>query len=55
VPGVEEALPGRDALRVGFWQAESGEILYLLDGAGNPAGDWIDLPVEALDLRGEGF
>jgi hypothetical protein len=53
VPDVAEPLPGRDVVRVGFWQAESGQILYLLDAAGNPAGDWIDLPVEALDVRAE--
>ena len=31
-------------LRFGFWQPETGAVLYLLDEAGNPAGDWIDVP-----------
>jgi len=39
-------LPGHDVLLFGLWQAESGEVLYLLDGAGNPAGDWIEVPVD---------
>jgi hypothetical protein len=32
-------------LRIGFWQPQSGDKLYLLDEAGNPAGDWIEVPV----------
>jgi hypothetical protein len=39
-------LPGHDVLLFGLWQAESGEVLYLLDEAGNPAGDWIEVPVD---------
>jgi hypothetical protein len=35
---------GGDALRFGFWQPETGEVLHVLNEAGNPAGDWIDLP-----------
>jgi hypothetical protein len=45
VKGVEAPLPGRDVLRFGLWQPESGEVLYLLDEVGNPAGDWIEVPV----------
>lgn len=40
-----DPLPGRDVLRFGFWLPESGAVLYLLDEAGNPAGDWIEVPV----------
>jgi hypothetical protein len=39
--------PGDHVLRFGFWQPETGEVLYLLDEAGNPAGDWIDLPARS--------
>jgi len=46
VEGVGPPLPGRDVLLFGFWQPESGAILYWLDEAGNPAGDWIEVPVD---------
>jgi hypothetical protein len=46
VEGVSESLPGHDGLIIGFWQPESGAVLYLLDEAGNPAGDWIEVPVD---------
>jgi len=50
VEGVGAPLPGRDALLVGLWQPERagtpGEKLYLLDAAGNPVGDWIEVVVE---------
>ena len=45
VEGVGPPLVGRDAVRLGLWQPESGTVLYLLDEAGNPAGDWIVVPV----------
>jgi hypothetical protein len=32
-------------LRFGFWQPETGAVLHLLDEAGNPAADWIEVPV----------
>ncbi len=48
VEGIGSPLPGRDALLFGFWQPESGAKLYLLDEAGNPAGDWMMVPVESL-------
>jgi 4-amino-4-deoxy-L-arabinose transferase-like glycosyltransferase len=40
-----EPLPERDALLFGFWDPETEERLYLLDEAGNPAGDWLMAPV----------
>jgi len=46
VEGVGPPLPGRDVLLFGLWQPESGAILYRLDEAGNPAGDWIEVPVD---------
>jgi hypothetical protein len=46
VEGIGAPLPGHDVLRFGLWQPESGAVLYLLDEAGNPAGDWIDVPVD---------
>lgn len=46
VDGVGEPLPGRDTLRIGLWHPESGAVLHLLDEAGNPAGDWIEVPVD---------
>jgi 4-amino-4-deoxy-L-arabinose transferase-like glycosyltransferase len=36
----------QDMLLFGFWDPETGEKLYLLDEAGNPAGDWLMVPVE---------
>ena len=45
VPGVGAPLPGRDVLLFGMWQPESGVTLSLLDEAGNPVGDWIEVPV----------
>ncbi len=44
ITGVGVPLPGRDALRLGLWQPESDAVLYLLDEAENPAGDWIVVP-----------
>jgi len=35
-----------DVLLFGMWQPERDVVLYLLDEAGNPAGDWIEVPVE---------
>ena len=46
VEGVGAALPGHDVLLFGLWQPESGVVLYRLDEAGNPAGDWIEVPVD---------
>jgi len=46
VEGVGSAQAGRDALLFGFWEPESQTVLYWLDEAGNPAGDWIIVPVE---------
>jgi len=46
VEDIGAPCPGHDVLLFGFWQAESGAALYLLDEAGNPAGDWIEVPVE---------
>jgi 4-amino-4-deoxy-L-arabinose transferase-like glycosyltransferase len=40
--------PQRDALLFGFWNPESGAKLYLLDEAGNPAGDWLSMLLEDL-------
>jgi 4-amino-4-deoxy-L-arabinose transferase-like glycosyltransferase len=48
VEDVGIPIPGRDVLRFGFWQPESGAKLFLLDEAGNPAGDWLDVRVESL-------
>jgi len=45
VEGVGGPIPGRDVLRFGFWQPETGAVLHLLDEAGNPAADWIEVPV----------
>ena len=45
VEGVDVALPDCDVLRFGFWQPESGTVLHLLDEAGAPAGDWIEVGV----------
>jgi hypothetical protein len=44
---LEEVLfyePG-DLLRIGLYNANSGEGLSLLDEAGNPVGQWVDVPV----------
>ena len=46
VEGIGAPVPGRDVLRFGLWQPKSGAVLYLLDEAGNPAGDWIEVPVD---------
>ncbi|MFP4344818.1 MAG: ArnT family glycosyltransferase [Anaerolineales bacterium] len=35
-------------LRIGLYNANSGEGLSLLDAAGNPAGQWVDVPVSPL-------
>jgi len=37
--------PDNDTLLFGLWRPATGEVLYLLDEAGNPAGDWIEVPV----------
>jgi 4-amino-4-deoxy-L-arabinose transferase-like glycosyltransferase len=46
VTGVGAPLPGHDVLRFGFWHPDSGAVLHLLDEAGNPMGDWIEVPVD---------
>jgi hypothetical protein len=46
VEGIGAPLPGHDVLLFGLWQPESGAVLVLLDEAGNPAGDWIEVPVD---------
>jgi hypothetical protein len=46
VEGIGSPLAGRDVLRFGLWQPESGAVLVRLDEAGNPAGDWIEVPVD---------
>jgi len=46
VEGIDAPVPDRDVLRFGFWHLESGSKLYWLDEAGNPAGDWIEVPVD---------
>jgi 4-amino-4-deoxy-L-arabinose transferase-like glycosyltransferase len=51
VTGVGSPLQGRDVLLFGFWEPESQTVLYWLDEAGNPAGDWIEMPVESLPGR----
>ncbi len=48
ITGVGAPQPGRDALRFGLWNPASGATLYLLDAAGNPAGDWIVVDVEEV-------
>jgi 4-amino-4-deoxy-L-arabinose transferase-like glycosyltransferase len=45
VAGIGAPLPGHDVLRFGLWHPESGAVLHLLDEAGNPMGDWIEVPV----------
>jgi len=42
-------LPGQDVLRFGLWHPESGQALHLLDEAGNPTGDWVQVPVPPCD------
>ncbi len=39
--------PG-DLLRIGLYDANSGEGLSVLDAAGNPVGQWVDVPVSPL-------
>jgi hypothetical protein len=46
VEGIGAPLVGHDVLLIGFWQPESGAKLYLLDEAGNPLGDWIEIPLD---------
>ncbi len=36
--------PERDLLRFGFWDSDTGQKLHLLDEAGNPSADWMDMP-----------
>ncbi|MBN1179628.1 MAG: hypothetical protein JXD18_10470, partial [Anaerolineae bacterium] len=43
--GVGVIIPERDAVLFGFWDPATGERLYVLDEAGNPANDWLMLPV----------
>jgi hypothetical protein len=38
--------PGHDVLLFGLWEPETGTKLHLLDQAGNPLADWVELPVE---------
>jgi hypothetical protein len=45
IEAIGKPLPGRDVLRFGFWQPDTGAVLYVLDEAGNPAGDWLEVPV----------
>jgi 4-amino-4-deoxy-L-arabinose transferase-like glycosyltransferase len=45
ITGIVTPEVGRDAVRFGLWNPLTGESLYLLDEAGNPAGDWLVLPV----------
>jgi 4-amino-4-deoxy-L-arabinose transferase-like glycosyltransferase len=46
IAGIGAPQPGHDTLLFGFWQPQSGAKLYLLDEAGNPAGDWIEVSVD---------
>jgi hypothetical protein len=46
IEGVGLPLRDHDVLLFGLWQPTSGAVLYLLDEAGNPAGDWIEVPVD---------
>jgi len=48
IAGIGLPDPARDRLLLGFWQPESDERLYLLDEAGNPAGDWIEVSIGEL-------
>jgi len=48
VEEIGASLPDHDTLLLGFWQPESGGKLKLLDGAGNPAGDWIEVPANGF-------
>jgi hypothetical protein len=43
--GVGDPLPEQDLIMCGLWLPESGRRLRLLDQAGNPIGDWIEIPV----------
>ncbi len=45
VPGVGRPQPGRDEILFGLWNPQTGEYLSVLDGAGNPAGVEIRVPV----------
>ena len=47
IAGVSTPSPERDVLLFGLWEPETGTQLYLLDEAGNPLADWIELPVES--------
>ncbi len=42
---IDNPLPGRDTLRIGLWQPQSGEVLPLVDQAGSSVGEWIIIPV----------
>jgi hypothetical protein len=44
LPG--DPAPGRDRLRFGFWNPETGGVLELLDESGNPVADWMEVDVE---------
>jgi hypothetical protein len=45
IEAIGEPLHGRDVLRFGLWQPDTGAVLHVLDEAGNPAGDWLEVPV----------
>ncbi len=53
VAGVGRPLPGRDALRIGLWRPETGEVLPLVNEAGEEIGDWVVVPVEPAVLSVE--
>ncbi len=46
VPGVGGPQPGRDEILFGLWNPQTGEHLSVLDGAGNPVGVEIRIPVQ---------
>ncbi|NLF00842.1 MAG: glycosyltransferase family 39 protein [Anaerolineales bacterium] len=45
VSGIGEVMPGHDHLVVGLWEPDSGRVLSVLGQAGNPAADWVEVPV----------
>ena len=46
IAAITSSRPDLDLLRVGFYQRETEAVLHLLDEMGNPASEWIDIPVE---------
>jgi 4-amino-4-deoxy-L-arabinose transferase-like glycosyltransferase len=52
VPGVGRPQPGRDEILFGLWNPQTGEYLSVLNGAGNPAGVEIRIPVQQVSLTG---